>query len=107
MVHPIESYDRTTMPTASAIDGARGDDWIAVTDQILPVDRALAWSSLPDCGAVVTFCGTVRDHSEGRPGVTALEYEIYPEHATPGSTRWARPPVTAGRCSGGLPCSIG
>jgi molybdopterin synthase catalytic subunit len=26
---------------------------------------------------VVVFAGTVRDHSEGRPSVTALEYEAY------------------------------
>jgi molybdopterin synthase catalytic subunit len=29
----------------------------------------------------VTFCGTVRNFSHGRPGVTALDYEVYPEHA--------------------------
>ena len=28
-------------------------------------------------GAVCLFLGTVRDHSEGRPGVTHLEYEAY------------------------------
>ena len=58
-------------------------DWIAVTDQVLPVDRAVAWASRPDCGGIVTFCGTVRDHSNGRPDVTALEYEVHPEHAGP------------------------
>jgi molybdopterin synthase catalytic subunit len=58
-------------------------DWIAVTDQSLPVDRALIWASRPACGAIVTFCGTVRNHSDGRPGVTALEYEVYPEQAVP------------------------
>jgi molybdopterin synthase catalytic subunit len=56
-------------------------DWIAVTDETVPVDRALVWASRPDCGAIVTFCGTARDHSDGRPGVTELEYEVFPEHA--------------------------
>ena len=56
-------------------------DWIGVTDQTLPVERALTWASQSSCGAVVTFSGTVRDHSDGRPGVTALEYEVYPEQA--------------------------
>jgi len=56
-------------------------DWIGVTGQSLPVERALTWASEPSCGAVVTFSGTVRDHSDGRPGVTALEYEAYPEEA--------------------------
>ena len=33
----------------------------------------------PAAGAVVLFLGTVRDHSEGKPGVTHLEYEAYRE----------------------------
>ncbi len=56
-------------------------DWIAVSGQPLPVERALTWACRPSCGAIVTFSGTVRDHSDGRPGVTALEYEVYPEQA--------------------------
>jgi len=56
-------------------------DWVDVTDGVLCVDRALAWASLPSCGAVVTFSGTVRDHSEGRTGVTQLEYEVFAEEA--------------------------
>ena len=31
-------------------------------------------------GATVLFVGTVRDHSEGRDGVTHLVYEAYIEH---------------------------
>jgi molybdopterin synthase catalytic subunit len=58
-------------------------NWIAISDQPLPVDQAQAWASQPDCGGIVSFCGTVRDHSDDRPGVTALEYEVYPEHAVP------------------------
>lgn len=34
----------------------------------------------PDAGATVLFLGTVRDHSEGRDGVTHLVYEAYIEH---------------------------
>src|SRR5271168_1279834 len=64
-------------------DEPDGPVWLAVTDEVLPVDRALAWAARPGCGAVVSFCGTVRDHSEGRPGVTALEYEVHPEQAVP------------------------
>jgi molybdopterin synthase catalytic subunit len=41
-----------------------------------------AWVRAADCGAVVTFTGVVRDHAEGRAGVTALTYEAYEEHAT-------------------------
>jgi molybdopterin synthase catalytic subunit len=56
-------------------------DWIAVSGSPLPVEHALRWVSRPDCGGIVIFCGTVRDFSDGRPGVTALDYEVYPEHA--------------------------
>jgi molybdopterin synthase catalytic subunit len=64
-------------------EGPDGPDWIGLTGEVIPVDRALAWVSRPGCGAIVTFCGTVRDHSDGRPGVTTLEYEVYPEYAVP------------------------
>lgn len=32
-----------------------------------------------DSGATVLFLGTVRDHSEGKEGVTHLDYEVYAE----------------------------
>jgi molybdopterin synthase catalytic subunit len=54
-----------------------GDDWLGITPDALPVAEAGAWATVPGCGAVVTFTGTVRDHAEGRPGVTVLEYEAY------------------------------
>lgn len=58
-----------------------GADWLAVSDASLPVAEALAFASDPSCGGVVCFCGTVRDHAEGRPGVEALTYEAYREGA--------------------------
>jgi molybdopterin synthase catalytic subunit len=64
-------------------------DWIGVSEGQLRVDRAWKWASLPDCGAIVTFCGTVRDHSDGRPGVTCLEYEAYAEQVVPRLTEVA------------------
>jgi molybdopterin synthase catalytic subunit len=54
-----------------------GDDWLDVTDQVLPVEAALAWVGRSECGAQVLFSGTVRDHAEGRSGVQSLEYEAY------------------------------
>ena len=57
------------------------NDWVDVTDGVLSVDQALTWASLPSCGAVVMFSGIVRDHSEGRTGVIALEYEVFAEVA--------------------------
>jgi len=44
---------------------------------------ALAFAIRPECGAVVSFVGTVRDHAEGRPGVSLLEYEAYEEEVEP------------------------
>jgi molybdopterin synthase catalytic subunit len=61
--------------------GAR--DWIAVGDGELPTARAVAWATIPGCGAVVSFHGTVRDHSPGREGVHALEYELHPDGTVP------------------------
>ncbi len=65
------------------VPGAGVRDWVAVTEQELPTQRALAWASDPACGAIVSFCGMVRDHSPGRPEVSSLEYEVHPDHAVP------------------------
>lgn len=43
----------------------------------MPVGAAYDWAVRPDCGAVVLFSGTVRDHADGRIGVEQLEYEAY------------------------------
>jgi molybdopterin synthase catalytic subunit len=56
------------------------DDWVGLTAEPLPMERARAWAECPSCGAVVLFTGTVRDHADGRPGVSMLEYEAYEEH---------------------------
>lgn len=66
-----------------------GDDWIGLTADPLPTDVALAWATRPECGAVVLFSGTVRDHAEGRPGVSQLEYEAYAEQVEPRLARIA------------------
>jgi len=54
-----------------------GDTWLELTESPLEVGVAYDWAVIPSCGAVVMFSGTVRDHSEGRNGVTALEYESF------------------------------
>ena len=49
-----------------------------------------------DSGATVLFLGTVRDHSDGKEGVTHLEYEVFVERVEPkireivdeAATRW-------------------
>ena len=59
------------------------DDWVGVTADTLPVGAVAAFVDRPDCGASVVFTGVVRDHSEGRPAVSSLEYEAYEEEVTP------------------------
>ena len=57
----------------------RGDDWLRLTGDELPVGAIYAWAVRADCGAVVLFSGTVRDHADGRDGVEHLTYEAYEE----------------------------
>lgn len=61
---------------------ARHDDgdWVEFVDEVIPVADVLAWVGHRDCGAIATFSGTVREHSEGRPPIVAVEYEAYREH---------------------------
>lgn len=56
-------------------------DWIALGADPLPIVSAIEWATVPAAGAVVTFLGTVRDHADGRDGVTGLTYEAYDEEA--------------------------
>ena len=65
------------------IPNATGDNWLAITDEPLPVGAATDWAVLASCGAVVLFSGTARDHAPGRDGVERLEYEAYEEHVVP------------------------
>jgi molybdopterin synthase catalytic subunit len=62
---------------------AAAREWLALSDETLPVAAASAWVVTPDCGAQVVFTGTVRDNAEGRDGVEWLEYEAYEQHVVP------------------------
>jgi len=62
---------------------ASGDSWLGLTADVLPIADAYEWAVRPDCGAVVLFSGTARDHADGRPGVTLLAYEAYEDHVVP------------------------
>ena len=53
------------------------DDLIEVSEAEIDPGRLVAVVSSPAAGAIVLFLGTVRDHSEGREGITHLEYEAY------------------------------
>ena len=61
----------------------QGDDWLALTTDDLPIAAVYEWAVRPDCGAVVLFSGTVRDHADGRTDVTSLEYEAYDDAVIP------------------------
>ena len=60
-----------------------GGTWLGLTADVLPVADAYEWAVRPNCGAVVLFSGTVRDHAEGRQDVQHLTYEAYEEQAIP------------------------
>ena len=65
-----------------------GDEWLALTADPLDVGVAYDWCVRGDCGAVVLFSGTVRDHAvddQGvlREGVGHLTYEAYEEQVVP------------------------
>jgi molybdopterin synthase catalytic subunit len=47
-----------------------------ITRGVISVDRLLAATTRPDCGALALFVGTTRDHHQGRK-VESLSYEAY------------------------------
>lgn len=61
------------------MEGAEKTVRVAIRGQPLDAAAALAEVQRPDAGAVAVFIGTVRDHSDGRAGVTHLEYEAFEE----------------------------
>jgi len=52
---------------------------VRVRPDPIDYDEMMAFVASPSAGASVLFVGTVRDHSEGKTGVTHLEYEAYAE----------------------------
>lgn len=67
----------------AALPRPDGADWTALTTEPLSVADAVEWATQPECGAVVVFAGTVRDHAGERTGVTSLDYEAYEEQVGP------------------------
>ncbi len=56
---------------------------VKVGDEVIDPAALVDSVRRPDSGATVLFLGTVRDHSEGKTGVTHLEYEVYAEMVEP------------------------
>ena len=63
------------------MSSASTSDWILVTENPVSSEELSTWVTRPNCGAVVTFSGIVRDHSPLRHNVRALEYETSTELA--------------------------
>lgn len=62
--------------------GSGEDERLLITAERLDAAALTDAVRGPDCGAVLTFEGTVRDHNEGS-SVTAIDYDCYPEMARP------------------------
>ena len=61
---------------------------MGITDHVLPVGAVYDWCLQPQCGAVVLFSGTVRDHAVDESGtvrsdVSHLTYEAYESQVVP------------------------
>jgi molybdopterin synthase catalytic subunit len=81
---PSLTYDVSLMSALPICEPPEADHtWLALTEGVLPVGVVHDWAVQPDCGAVVVFSGTVRDHAEHRTDVTLLEYEAYETQVIP------------------------
>jgi len=74
-------YDGDVVAFIPPVSGGSETPAFAVTHLPLDPTPLVALVSAPDCGAVVTFSGTVRDHF-GHRATARLEYEAYAEMAT-------------------------
>jgi len=61
------------------MDGLQQSVRVRVGEGAIDTAALAAEVGRPDSGATVLFLGTVRDHSNGRDGVTHLDYEVYEE----------------------------
>lgn len=59
-----------------------GDDWTGLCPERIDVSRVHEWLVRPDCGGIVVFSGTARDHAGDRVGVEALTYEAWESRAS-------------------------
>lgn len=65
-----------------------GNSWLGLTPDPLPIAAIYDWCVQPQCGAVVLFSGTVRDHAvdeygQMRSDVESLTYEAYDRQVVP------------------------
>lgn len=62
-------------------------EWLSLTPERLEVARAIDWANGPSFGAIASFVGVVRDHGEGRSGVTSIDYQAYEKQVVPSFAR--------------------
>jgi molybdopterin synthase catalytic subunit len=63
------------------MDAEENVDWVEVTETPLKADVLEQWATRPECGAIVTFCGTTRLSSSTGHDVMELQYETSVELA--------------------------
>ena len=81
---PPLGYSGQYHPTIASVEPPKhSNTWVGLIESPLPLDAASAWVVEPHIGGSVAFNGTARDHSDGRPDVSVLEYEAYVEHVDP------------------------
>lgn len=75
-----ESTDAHEAEGAGAIETAaeQSNLWTQVTEDPLELQEHVDFVASPDCGAIATFIGRVRDHDGGR-SVTQLHYSSHPQ----------------------------
>ena len=59
-----------------------GDHWTGLCPDEIDVASVHEWLVRPDCGGIVVFSGTARDHAGERTGVESLTYEAWESRAT-------------------------
>jgi molybdopterin synthase catalytic subunit len=62
-------------PRMSLVESTSILDWVSVASAPLSSADLTAWATRANCGAIVTFAGTVRDNSHDLENIEALEYE--------------------------------
>ena len=71
-----DGYDAAVQPPVTS------DTWIDLTEDELPIGAVYEWCVRPDCGAVVLFSGTVRDHAVDEPARCATASSTSPTRRT-------------------------
>ncbi|MGI9579158.1 MAG: molybdenum cofactor biosynthesis protein MoaE [Microthrixaceae bacterium] len=59
-----------------------GDDWTGLCSDAIDASAVHHWLVRDDCGAIVVFSGTARDHAGDRSGVESLTYEAWESRAS-------------------------